>query len=86
MAKKGNSAMKGDVWYVSYRSNIAPKHDDEQRAILGTRRFEAEAEAKQFADDVVRMGWSAMAGTINPHRPKKTIASTKILDWIAGKE
>jgi hypothetical protein len=76
-----------DIWYVSYRSNIAPKHDSEdRRCVRATRKFKAEAEARQFANEIVAKGWSAIAGTLNPHTPKRTVASTQILDWIAGKE
>jgi hypothetical protein len=34
---------------------------------------------------VIEKGWSAIAGTLNPHTPKRTVSSTQILDWIAGK-
>ena len=76
-----------DIWYVSYRSNITPKREDgERRCARATRKFKAEAEARQFAQEIIEDGWSAIAGTLNPHTPKKTVASTKILDWIAGKD
>jgi hypothetical protein len=75
-----------DIWYVSYRTNITPKRDDgELRSVRATRKFKAEADAKQFAQEMIKEGWSAIAGTLNPHTPKKTVASTQILDWIAGK-
>ena len=75
-----------DIWYVSYRSNIMPKRDaGERRSARATRKFKAEAEAKQFAQEVIKEGWSAIAGTLNPHSPKRTVASTQILDWIADK-
>jgi hypothetical protein len=75
-----------DIWYVSYRTNITPKRDDgERRSARATRKFKAEAEAKHFAQEMIKEGWSAIAGTLNPHTPKKTVASTQILDWIAGK-
>jgi hypothetical protein len=74
------------IWYVSYRSNIAPKRDDGGRRLArATRKFKDEAAARQFAEEIIEKGWSAIAGTVNPHKPKKIIASTKILDWIAGK-
>ena len=73
------------IWYVSYRSNIIPKRKNEEgRCVRATRKFKDEAEAKRFAREMIEGGWSAIAGTLNPHTPKKTIASTKILDWIAG--
>jgi hypothetical protein len=75
-----------DIWYVSYRTNITPKRDDgERRSVRATRKFKAEAEAKKFAQEMIKEGWSALAGILNPHTPKKTVASTQILDWIAGK-
>jgi hypothetical protein len=76
-----------DIWYVSYRSNIAPKRENEERGcVRATRRFKTEAEAKQFAQEIIKKGWSAIAGTLNPHLPKKTVPSTKILGWIAGED
>lgn len=75
-----------DIWYVSYRSNIAPRRESgERRCARATRKFKAEAEARQFAQEIIESGWSAIAGTLNPHTPKKTVSSIKILDWIAGK-
>jgi endonuclease YncB( thermonuclease family) len=84
-ARKVEHLSDPDTWYVSYRSNIAAKRGDgEQRSVRATRRFKAEAEAKQFAEEMIKQGWSAIAGTLNPHTPKKTVASTHILDWISG--
>ena len=75
---------ESDIWYVSYRSNISPKRDAaERRCVRATRKFKAEADAKRFAREIIESGWSAIAGTLNPHTPKKTIASTQILDWIS---
>jgi hypothetical protein len=86
MLFEANHLTDPDIWYVSYRSNITPKREDgEHRFARGTRTFKDEAEARQFAKEVIQKGWSAIAGTLNPHKPKKTIASTQILDWIAGK-
>jgi hypothetical protein len=77
---------EAEIWYVSYRSNIRPgPQDGEPRCARATRKFRTEAEAKQFAEEIIKKGWSAIAGTLNPHTPKKTVSSTKILDWIAGK-
>jgi hypothetical protein len=82
-----NRLTDSDIWYVSYRSNIAPKRESgERRFVRATRKFKTEAEAKQFAQEIIENGWSAIAGTLNPHMPKKTVASTQILDWIARKE
>jgi hypothetical protein len=74
-----------DIWYVSYRSNITPKRENGDRIVRATRKFKDEAEARRFAQEVIEKGWSAIAGTLNPHTPKRTVSSTRILDWIAGK-
>ena len=76
-----------DIWYVSYRSNITPNRESGgRRHVRATRKFKAEADAKQFAREIIENGWSAIAGTLNPHAPKKTVASTEILDWIASED
>jgi hypothetical protein len=83
---EGDRLTEAEIWYVSYRSNIRPRLEDgERRCARATRKFKAEAEAKQFAEEIIQKGWSAIAGTLNPHTPKKTVPSTKILDWIAGR-
>jgi hypothetical protein len=75
---------ESDIWYVSYRSNISPRRGaSERRCVRATRKFKVEADAKRFAREIIENGWSAIAGTLNPHTPKKTIASTQILDWIS---
>jgi len=73
-----------DIWYVSYRSNITEKEKTVRRFARATRTFKAEEDARKFALEVIEKGWTAIAGTLNPHAPKKTIASTQILDWIDG--
>jgi hypothetical protein len=84
---RGERLAEPDIWYVSYRSNITPKRgDEERRCVRATRKFKAEAEAKQFAQEIIKNGWSAIAGTLNPYKPKKTVSSAQILDWIAGKD
>jgi hypothetical protein len=53
------------IWYVSYRSNIAPKRDDgERRLARATRKFKDEAAARQFAEEIIEKGWSAIAGIV----------------------
>lgn len=84
---EGENSRESEIWYVSYRSNITPKRENgEPRCVRATRRFKAEAEAKQFAQEIIKNGWSAIAGTLNPYKPKKTVSSRQILDWIAGKD
>lgn len=85
MICKGRHLEDPDIWYVSYRTNITPKRNNgERRSARATRKFKAEADAKEFAQKMIEDGWSVIAGTLNPHAPKKTVASTQILDWIAS--
>jgi len=84
-AVKTQKRQPPDVWYISYRSNVTPKSPDTIRVVRATRLFQTEAEAKQFAQEIIAQGWLAIAGTINPYTPKKAISSRKILDWIAGR-
>jgi hypothetical protein len=30
---------------------------------------------------ILAKGWSANAGTLNPHQPKRTIAASQIEEW-----
>ena len=82
---EANRLTESYTWYVSYRSNIRPVFESEKRVARATRKFKAEADAKQFAEEIVAKGWSAIAGTLNPYKPKKMVSSHQILDWIDGK-
>jgi hypothetical protein len=68
-----------DTWYVSYP--IMP--NSERHYVRATRRFKSEADAKAFAQEAIRNGGSAIAGTINPYKPKRIISSRQVLNWIA---
>jgi hypothetical protein len=84
---EGQSLTDHYTWYVSYRSNIAPRSDSDgqRRVARATRKFTGEAAAKEFAREIIAQGWSAIAGTLNPHLPKRMVSSRQILDWIDGK-
>jgi len=49
-----------------------------------TRSFKTEADAKLFARKIVENGWTASAGTLNPHLPKKIVSPNRVLDWIGS--
>jgi hypothetical protein len=76
MAETTNS-----TWYVSFE---IPR--TEQMRGKGGRRttatFPNELEAREFARTKLAEGLSVSAGTINPHLPKRTIASTQIHRWL----
>ena len=70
---------ESNIWYVSYRSNITPRRDDgERRCVRATRKFKTETEAKQFAHEIIKNGWSAIAGTLNPYKPKRTVSLARM--------
>ena len=71
-----------DIWYVAYGPDKTVKSDDRATgATRSTRTFKTETDAKLFAMQILAKGWTANAGTLNPHQPKQTIASSQIEDW-----
>jgi hypothetical protein len=74
---------KPDIWYVSYCPNVTP--DFRRRRLRVTRKFKSEIDAKQFAQEIIKIDYSVIAGTLNPYAPRKAVASRSILDWISGK-
>ena len=74
------------VRLLPFEHHAEARQDEEPRSVRATRTFKDESDAKRFAHEVIKNGWSATAGTLNPHAPKKTIASTQILEWIEGEE
>ena len=73
-----------DIWYVSFGPDKAVKADS---AAVGTTRstrtFKAEVDAKLFAMQILAKGWTASAGTLNPHQPKQVIPASQIEQWAA---
>lgn len=73
-----------DTWYVSYSPNDAPARCG--RSVRLTRTFKTESDAKRFAQEIINTAGDVMAGTLNPHWPRKALASTSLLDWISQRE
>jgi hypothetical protein len=48
--------------------------------------FQTEQEAKAFARAKLADGLNVSAGTLNPHLPKRIIASIDLLDWLKEPE
>jgi hypothetical protein len=65
------------TWYVSFElpSRIRPH-------TRATKTFPNEQEAKKFARAKLAETLYVIAGTINPHVPKRTIASTQMREWL----
>jgi len=69
------------TWYVSFEIS----RTESTRGKGGTRNtvtFPNESEAREFARRKFDEGLNVTAGTINPHLPKRTIASTQIHRWL----
>jgi hypothetical protein len=67
-----------DTWYVSFELP-PPEKRGHGRA---TETFPNEREAKKFAREKLVDTINVSAGTLNPHLPKRTIASAQILEWL----
>jgi hypothetical protein len=67
-----------DTWYVSFELP-PPEKRGHGRA---TETFPNEREAKKFAREKLVDTINVSAGTLNPHLPKRTIASARILEWL----
>jgi hypothetical protein len=71
-----------DTWYVAFGPDKTIKTDDSaEGAVRSTRTFRSEVDAKLFALQILAKGWSASAGTLNPHQPKQVIGASQIEKW-----
>ena len=66
------------TWYVVF---ALPKTAT-RRGRRVSETFENESQAREFARKKTAEGALVNAGTINPHLPKRAIASTDIQQWI----
>ncbi len=71
-----------DTWYVAFGPDKAVKTDDSATGVVrSTKTFKSEVDAKLFAMQILAKGWSATAGTLNPHQPKQIVGSAQIERW-----
>lgn len=71
-----------DTWYVAFGPDKTVKTDDNAAGTLrSTRTFRSEVDAKLFALQILAKGWSASAGTLNPHQPKQVVGASQIEKW-----
>ena len=79
--KRGQRPKKSiGTWYVSFESKERPLGQRPQPRV--TKAFRNEREAKAFARAKLAEGLNTSAGTLNPHLPKRTIASTQLRGWL----
>jgi hypothetical protein len=73
-----------DIWYVAFGPDKTVKTDDSANGVVrSTRTFRSEVDAKLFAMQILAKGWSASAGTLNPHQPKQVVGASQIEQWAA---
>jgi hypothetical protein len=71
-----------DTWYVAFGPDKTLKTDaNVSNAVRSTRTFKTEVDAKLFAMQILAKGWSASAGTLNPHQPKQVVGPAQIEHW-----
>jgi hypothetical protein len=78
-----------DIWYVAFEpqkpldepQKLLEPDDGGSGAVRSTRTFKSEIDAKLFAMQILAKGWSASAGTLNPHQPKQIVAPSQIERW-----
>jgi hypothetical protein len=70
-----------NTWYVSFETSRTGKLLGRSSART-TVTFQNEFDAKEFARTKFAEGLNVSAGTINPHFPKRMIASTQIHEWL----
>jgi hypothetical protein len=71
-----------DTWYVAFGPDKTVKTDDRAMStVRSTQTFKSEVDAKLFAMQILAKGWSASAGTLNPHQPKRVVPPSQIERW-----
>ena len=76
--------MQPDIWYVAFGPDKTVKADVRAMSTLrSTRTFKSEVDAKLFTIQILAKGWTASAGTLNPHRPKQIVGPSQVEIWAA---
>jgi hypothetical protein len=68
------------IWYVSFEPKERRRGKRTHTRVAET--FQTEQDAKAFARAKLADGLGVSAGTLNPHLPKRIIASVDLLDWL----
>jgi len=71
-----------DTWYVTFGPEKEARTDDRAKGFRrSTRTFKSEVDARLFAMQIMAKGWSASAGTLNPHQPRRVVGPAQIERW-----
>jgi len=74
-------------WYVSIDRPIQWRPTSSRASSpRESKSFPTEIEAKQFARAMLSDGFKVMAGTMNPHLPRRLIVASEIDRWIEATE
>src|SRR5450631_1982171 len=70
-------------WYVSIDRPILRRPTSLRApSPRQSKSFPTEIEAKQFARAMLSEGFKVMAGTMNPHLPRRLVVASEIDRWI----
>lgn len=78
---------QGYIWYVAFgpakpdEGASAKPNENASSSTRSTRTFKSEVDAKLFAMQILSRGWTASAGTLNPHQPKQIVPPSQIERW-----
>jgi hypothetical protein len=75
----GESKTTKSSWYVSYPTMG-------RKTNRTTETFQTEDEAKAFTLQKLDQGFVPSAGTVNPHKPKRTIAPSDMAAWACPEQ
>ncbi|MGA7805266.1 hypothetical protein [Bradyrhizobium sp.] len=68
------------TWYVSFKpKSTLPGKRAQSRT---TATFPNETDARTFAKAMIADTPHVSAGTLNPHRPKRTVSAAQMLEWL----
>jgi hypothetical protein len=71
-----------DIWYVAFGADKAMKTENGATDVArSTRTFKSEIDAKLFAIQIAAKGWTATAGTLSPHQPKRVVGPSEFERW-----
>jgi hypothetical protein len=79
-AQRYRTMTRPDTWYVAFGPSKGDA-DSTKTAGRATRTFKSEVDAKLFAIQILAKGWTASAGTLNPHQPKRVIGAAEVERW-----
>jgi len=77
-----------DLWFVSFKVPRRLRLDSPQQPVRRTKTFPTEAEAKQYAKEMLSERNRIIAGTLlSPHQPvRRIISGSELHRWIEEEE